>query len=203
MTSRWKGFINAVVVCQLSPETNNASCANDMWEGGGGRVSKEQLTKVYELLHGQRRWRELCKPLHLLQYSADGAIFQQYLSELHFFSFAFVDPVCQWSEDKVSFLSSPSSSLTSVNLAGLRLGVAQDDVRYKNIFRCIQGVFWSRNSAHLGQVVECPSNVTSSDERALLLLDGEGVGLMVNQPMRGESLPALYVVEHAENTALK
>lgn len=119
------------------------------------------------------------------------------------FFLSFVDPDCQWSEDKVSFLSSPSSSLPSVNLAGLRLGVAQDNDRYINIFRCIQGVLWSSNSAHLGQVVECPSNATSSDERAVLLLDAEGVGLMINQPIRDESSPALYVVEHAENISLK
>lgn len=103
----------------------------------------------------------------------------------------------------MSFLSSPSSSLPSVTLAGLQLGVAQDNDRYNNTFRCIQGVFWSSNSAHLGQVVECPSNATSSDERAVLLLDDERVGLMINQPIRGESFPALYVVEHAENTSLK
>lgn len=55
------------------------------WGWGGGRERKEQLTEVYELLHGQGRWRELWKPLHLLQYSDDGSIFQQHLSELHFF----------------------------------------------------------------------------------------------------------------------
>lgn len=42
------------------------------------------LTKVNELLHGQRGRGELGKPLHLFRYPQDGAVFQQKLSEPHF-----------------------------------------------------------------------------------------------------------------------
>lgn len=48
--------------------------------------SDGMLTKVNELFHGQRRRGELGKPLHLLRYPKDGAIFHQKLSELHFAS---------------------------------------------------------------------------------------------------------------------
>ena len=42
------------------------------------------LTKVNELLHGQRGRGEFGKPLHLLRYPQDGAVFQQELPEPHF-----------------------------------------------------------------------------------------------------------------------
>lgn len=49
-----------------------------------GKKVLRALTKVEELLHGQRRGTELGEPLHFFRDAENGAVFHQKLGELHF-----------------------------------------------------------------------------------------------------------------------